>query len=80
MPSYRSPVPRSVSSSTPFEGLNCRCRTGKAAGRPFTGGGTIGGPGVEVTFPPVKAGKVRLAITDSTGGPTIWDFAVYPPG
>ncbi|HOW70502.1 MAG TPA: alpha-L-fucosidase [Phycisphaerae bacterium] len=42
-------------------------------------GGTIGGPGVEVTFPPVKAGKVRLAITDSTGGPTIWDFAVYPP-
>lgn len=42
-------------------------------------GTTIGGPGVDVTFPPVKTGKVRLAITDSSGGPTIWDFALCPP-
>lgn len=42
-------------------------------------GGAIGGLGVDVTFPPTKADKVRVAITDSTGGPTLWDFAVYPP-
>ncbi|HLA85467.1 MAG TPA: alpha-L-fucosidase [Thermoguttaceae bacterium] len=42
-------------------------------------GGKIGGPGVNVTFDPVTADRVRLAITDSTGGPTIWDFAIYPP-
>ena len=45
----------------------------------IAGGTTIGGPGVNVTFGPVKAKKVRLVITDSTGGPTLWDFAVYPP-
>lgn len=39
----------------------------------------IGGLGVEVNFPPTKASKVRLAITDSAGAPTIWDFALYPP-
>ncbi|MBN2216223.1 MAG: alpha-L-fucosidase, partial [Pirellulales bacterium] len=42
-------------------------------------GGTIGGPGIDVTFVPVTADRVRLAVTDSTGGPTIWDFALYPP-
>lgn len=42
-------------------------------------GGKIGGPGVEATFDPVTADRVRLAITESTGGPTIWDFALYPP-
>ena len=42
-------------------------------------GTAIGGDGVDVTFGPVKATKVRLVITDSTGGPTLWDFAVYPP-
>jgi alpha-L-fucosidase len=42
-------------------------------------GKAIGGPGVEITFRPVKASRIRLAITDSAGGPTIWDFALYPP-
>ncbi|HBO44301.1 MAG TPA: hypothetical protein DD670_10295 [Planctomycetaceae bacterium] len=41
-------------------------------------GSTIGGPGIDVTFDPVTADRIRLAITDSTGGPTIWDFAIYP--
>ncbi|MGD8451214.1 MAG: alpha-L-fucosidase [Phycisphaerae bacterium] len=42
-------------------------------------GTTIGGPGVDVTFPPVTARRVRLVITEATLGPTIWDFALYPP-
>jgi len=42
-------------------------------------GKTIGGPGVNVTFEPVTASRIRLAIIDSTGGPTLWDFALYPP-
>jgi len=27
----------------------------------------------------VDGSQVRLAITDSKGGPTIWDFALFPP-
>jgi alpha-L-fucosidase len=41
-------------------------------------GKSIGDLGVDVSFPPVKADKVRLAITEATVGPTIWDFALYP--
>ena len=40
-------------------------------------GGAIGGYGLDVSFRPVRARKVRLAITDSTGAPSIWDFALY---
>lgn len=41
-------------------------------------GKNIGILGVDIAFPEVKADRIRLAITDSTGGPTIWDFALYP--
>ena len=37
----------------------------------------IGGPGVTVRFEPVRARKVRFHVTDSTGGPTLWDFEIY---
>jgi hypothetical protein len=51
---------------------------GRGGWKAISKGGTIGGPGVDLSFPPVQADRFRLAITDSTGGPTIWDFAVYP--
>jgi alpha-L-fucosidase len=41
-------------------------------------GKTIPKTGAECEFPPVKANKIRLAITDAVAGPTIWDFALYP--
>lgn len=52
---------------------------GKGGWRAIHRGTTIGGPGVEITFAPVNARRIRLAITDSKGGPTIWDFALYAP-
>jgi alpha-L-fucosidase len=50
---------------------------GKSGWKAVYKGGPIGGYGVDVTFRPVKARKVRLAITDSTEAPSIWDFALY---
>jgi hypothetical protein len=35
--------------------------------------------GVDVSFPSVTARRIRLAITEAVLGPTIWDFALYPP-
>jgi len=52
---------------------------GKDGWKTIYRGRSIGGPGVDVTFEPVTTDRVRLAITDSTGGPTLWDFAIYPP-
>jgi alpha-L-fucosidase len=52
---------------------------GQGGWKAFCSGQTIGGPGIDVSFRPVQASRVRLAITDSSGGPTIWDFALYPP-
>ncbi|MBE7559202.1 alpha-L-fucosidase [bacterium] len=40
-------------------------------------GASIGGAGVNVKFKPTTASAVRLAITRSTGGPTLWDFELY---
>jgi alpha-L-fucosidase len=40
-------------------------------------GKTIPKTGAEIAFPPVKADKIRFAVTDATVGPTIWDFALY---
>jgi len=48
------------------------------AWRPFARGGRIGA-GLELTFPPVEARRVRLHITDAPGGPTIWEFLLFPP-
>ena len=42
-------------------------------------GTTIGPMGVEFEFEPVTAERVRLLLTSSIGGPTIWDFALFPP-
>ncbi|MBN2021840.1 MAG: alpha-L-fucosidase [Pirellulales bacterium] len=53
---------------------------GQGGWRTIHRGQTIGGPGIDVSFPPVTADRVRLSIIDSTGGPTLWDFAVYPTG
>ncbi|MBN1420604.1 MAG: alpha-L-fucosidase, partial [Planctomycetes bacterium] len=41
-------------------------------------GTTIGGLGIRAAFEPATADRVRLHITKSTGGPTIWDFQVHP--
>jgi alpha-L-fucosidase len=51
---------------------------GQGGWKTFYQGKTIGGPGVDISFPPVTADRIRLDITDSTGGPTLWDFALYP--
>jgi hypothetical protein len=42
-------------------------------------GKTIGGPGLDITFEPVTTDRIRLSITEAVLGPTIWDFALYPP-
>ena len=44
----------------------------------FARGGKIG-TNLELTFPPVTAQQVRLNITDGPGGPTIWEFMLFPP-
>jgi hypothetical protein len=38
------------------------------------------GANLEMKFDPVRARKVRLNITDAPGGPTIWEFMLFPPG
>jgi alpha-L-fucosidase len=38
----------------------------------------IDNAGADIAFPPVKADKIRLAVTEAVVGPTIWDFALYP--
>ncbi len=42
-------------------------------------GERIGGPGIDVCFKPVTSDRIRLSITEAVLGPTIWDFALYPP-
>jgi len=37
------------------------------------------GPLLVATFNPVTAQRVRLNITEATDGPTIWEFALFPP-
>jgi alpha-mannosidase len=44
----------------------------------FARGGRIGTQ-FETTFPPVTAQRVRLNISDAPGGPTIWEFMLFPP-
>ena len=44
----------------------------------FARGGKIG-TNLELTFPPVTAQQVRLHVTDGPGGPTIWEFMLFPP-
>jgi alpha-L-fucosidase len=34
---------------------------------------------LDAAFPPVIAQRFRLNITESTDGPTIWEFQLYPP-
>ena len=41
--------------------------------------GTRIGPELAVTFEPVTARRVRLNITESTDGPTLWEFQLYGP-
>jgi alpha-L-fucosidase len=40
-------------------------------------GGAIGDSGVEFSFKPERTTRIRLNITNSVGGPTIWEFEVY---
>jgi alpha-L-fucosidase len=49
---------------------------GAGGWRAIARGGAIGGEGLEVKLEPATAAAVRLAITDATDGPTIWDFEV----
>lgn len=44
----------------------------------FARGGKIG-VNLEMTFEPVTAQHVRLNVTDGPGGPTIWEFMLFPP-
>jgi len=44
----------------------------------FVRGGKIG-TNLEITFPPVTAQQLRLNVTDGPGGPTIWEFMLFPP-
>ena len=44
----------------------------------FARGGRIGVQ-LETSFPPITAQRVRLNITDAPGGPTIWEFMLFPP-
>ena len=37
------------------------------------------GASLDATFNPVTARRVRLNITEATDGPTIWEFALFPP-
>lgn len=39
-------------------------------------GRAIGGPGVTARFEAIESRKVRLHVTDSIGGPTLWDFEI----
>jgi alpha-L-fucosidase len=41
--------------------------------------GTNPGEKAVARFSPVTAQRVRLNITEATDGPTIWEFAVFPP-
>lgn len=50
---------------------------GSGGWRSVCRGKSVGGPGVTIRFEPVQARKVRLHITDSTGGPTLWNFEIY---
>jgi alpha-mannosidase len=38
------------------------------------------GANLEMEVEPVLARKVRLSITDAPGGPTLWEFMLFPPG
>jgi len=44
----------------------------------FARGGRIG-TNLEMEFEPVTAQLVRLNVTDGPGGPTIWEFLLFPP-
>jgi len=44
----------------------------------FARGGRIG-TNLEMAFEPVTAQRVRLNVTDGPGGPTIWEFLLFPP-
>ena len=44
----------------------------------FAKGGKIG-VNLELKFPAVTAQRVRLNITNGPGGPTIWEFLLFPP-
>lgn len=48
------------------------------AWRPFYQGKDLGAT-LEVAFEPVTAQRVRLNITEATGGPTLWEFELFPP-
>ena len=37
------------------------------------------GATLDATFPPVTAQRLRLNITEATGGPTIFEFKLFPP-
>lgn len=37
------------------------------------------GSTLDATFPPVTAQRLRLNITEATGGPTIFEFKLFPP-
>jgi hypothetical protein len=37
------------------------------------------GSGLELTFPPVTAEKVRLNVLKAADGPTIWEFLLFEP-
>jgi alpha-L-fucosidase len=41
--------------------------------------GSDPGAELEMNFTPVMAQRVRLNITESAEGPTIWEFRVFPP-
>ncbi len=55
--------------------LQARC--GDGPWRTIARGGRIGPAGATLSFRPVRADAVRLVVTDSTGGPTLWDFEIF---
>ncbi len=59
------------------QGFEIQIPDGSGGWKAVYTGTSIGGPGVNVTFPAVAATAVRLAITKATVGPTIWDFELY---